>query len=321
MDAAGALLRRCVVGWLAGPTAAGKSEIALSLAARRGWAILSVDSRQIYRGLDVGTAKPTPAERARVEHLLVDVLDPREACSAGRFRALALEALAPLDARGRRVLAVGGAGLYWEALVRPLHPLPPADPERRAAHAEIIEREGLAALHRRLAAVDPITAGRLAPEDRQRVSRALEVYESSGRPLSEWLGQARAGRVPLPVAALVPERAELERRIAARVEAMLRGGLLAEIARLLESGVPPAAPGLRSVGYREFLPHLLEDAPLAACRARFLEHTRQYAKRQLTWLRGRVPEHLRIDWAAGEPAAAAEVRVERALAGEPRGGA
>lgn len=316
-DPAGELLRRTVVGWLAGPTAVGKTEVALALAEKHGWTLLSVDSRQVYRGLDLGTAKPTAAERARVEHLLIDCLDPREACSAGRFRSMALDAIARVANRGGRILAVGGAGLYWEALTRPLHPLPRADAGVRAAHERRIAGSGIEALHADLRAVDPVTAQRLEQGDRQRISRALEVYELTGRPLSDWLQEERAVAVRLPVAALTRERAALWRRLEERGTAMLSAGLLAEIRGLLASGVPVDAPGLRSVGYQEFLPHLLSGAPLEDCRALFLRHSRQYAKRQLTWLRGRVAHAVFVPAGPGQDVAALAEQVEAALRRAP----
>ncbi len=314
-------LTETLVGWIAGPTAVGKSEIALSLAEARGWAILSVDSRQIYRRLDRGTAKPSPEERARVPHLLLDALDPVETSSAGRFRALALASLRELGDRGGRALAVGGAGLYWEALTRGLHPLPPASASIRQRHEEILDREGPAGLHRRLAAVDPVTAARLAPPDRQRVSRALEVHELTGLTLSALLHAPRGPETRRPVVALIRERGDLHRRIERRCEAMLAAGLLDEIRALLLSGLPASAPGLRTVGYREFLPHLLDGESLASCREVFLRHTRHYAKRQETWLRGRVPERIEIRIREGEPAESLRARVDRALTASLEGAA
>jgi tRNA dimethylallyltransferase len=316
-DPANDLLRRRLVGWLAGPTAVGKTEVALRLAERRGWTILSLDSRQVYRRLDRGTAKPSAEERARVPHLLLDCLDPTERCSAGRFRALALEALASLDSRDRSALAVGGAGLYWEALTRPMHPLPAASEEIRARHETIVRLEGVAGLYRRLAAADPETAQRLPPGDRQRVSRALEVCEITGLPLSRWIAEERAPALELPVVALVREPAELRERIAARCARMLASGLLEEIRGLLASGVPPDAPGLRTVGYREFLPHLLQGAPFEACRNRFVRNSWQYARRQMTWLRGRVPGHRPVRLSAATGLDDAVRAVEALLAAAP----
>lgn len=303
-----------LAGWIAGPTAVGKSEVALIVAQRQGWSILSVDSRQIYRRLELGTAKPTPDERARVPHLLLDLLEPDEPASAGIFRELAFHALAELRGHGRRALAVGGAGLYFEALTRGLHPLPRASASIRARHEEILRQEGSQGLHARLAAVDPATAARLAPGDRQRISRALEVYELSGRPLSEHLAGPRPRSWDGPVIALHRSRADLADRIERRCAAMLEAGLLAEAAALLASGLAPDAPGLRTVGYREFLPHLLSGVSLDRCREAFVRNTRAYARRQETWLRGRVPGRIDLEIGAGEAPEETAGRVARVLA-------
>jgi tRNA dimethylallyltransferase len=313
--------------YLTGPTAVGKSEVALRLAERRRWSILSVDSRQIYRRLDIGTAKPTLAERARVRHLLVDLLDPEETCSAGRYRNLAREVLREEGEAGRRVLAVGGAGLYWEALTVGLHPLPGADGAIRARHAEILATEGPVALHERLRALDPVTADRLPPGDRQRVSRALEIIELTGRPLSEILRDQREQRPsstlgvssettpppPIPVVTLCRSRGDLYRRIDRRSDAMMDAGLIDELHRLLSEGLSPRAPGLQTVGYREFLPHLLEGAPLSECVERFRRSGRRYAKRQETWVRHRLPRAVSILVAEDEPPALTVERVEALL--------
>jgi tRNA dimethylallyltransferase len=316
-----------LVAYVTGPTAVGKSEIALRLAEAHGWAILSIDSRQIYRGLDVGTAKPSAAERERAPHLLLDLLDPGEACSAGRFRAFALEALESLRVSGRRALAVGGAGLYWEALTRGLHPLPASSPEVRARHERIVRQEGVEGLYRRLQAVDPETARRLKPRDRQRVGRALEVAELAGEPMSCILARPERGPEAagsshadgdgrrVPVVALTRSRPDLYRRIEERCRRMLEAGLIDELRRLLDAGVSPGAPGLRSVGYREFLPHLLEGAPLADCVERFLRESRRYAKRQETWIRHRLPDKVVLEIGQGEAPDRTAARLEEGIAG------
>lgn len=279
---------RALVGYLTGPTAVGKTNAALALAERRGWAILSVDSRQIYRRLEIGTAKPTLHDRERVEHLMVDILDPAQHCSAGAFRRTAMQALAGRPPRS--VLAVGGAGLYWEALTRDLHALPQADPVVRARHRQILESEGAGGLYRRLKEIDPDAARWLSPNDRQRISRALEVAEITGRPMSRILAEPRpAAEAALPVAVLLRPRAELYGRIVERCGLMLSAGLVGEVEAILVQGVKPDAPGLRSVGYREFIPHILADAPLERCVGEFVRNTKRYAKRQETWLRNRTP--------------------------------
>jgi len=336
-----------LVGFVTGATAVGKSEAALLLCEQREWELLSVDSRQVYRGLDVGTAKPTAAERARVVHHGIDLIEPSQAFSAGGFREYALGVLEQARRSGRRLLAVGGAGFYWEALIRGLHPLPPASPEIRRRHARIVAEEGPEALHALLRSVDPATAARLAPRDRQRASRALEVAELTGIPLSAHLRGRRTGSLgggpadgwvdpkggtpaeppredaidqTLPmIVALTRPRPELYRRIEERCRRMMAAGLVAELAALLRQGVPPDAPGLRTVGYREFLPHLLEGRALAVCEEGFVRASRRYAKRQETWLRHRLPERIELRVGDEEPAAETAVRIARALAGGGEG--
>ena len=302
-----------IAACILGPTAVGKTEVALLVAEPAGLEILSVDSRQVYRRLELGTAKPTAAERARVKHHLLDELEPAQTCSARRFRDLALIALAEAGERGVRLLGVGGAGLYWEALARGLHDLPPASAEIRALHVRLLAEEGPDALHRRLRMVDPPTATRLAPGDTQRVSRALEVHELTGLPLSALHQQPRPDARAIPTVALVRDRADLYRRIEERCERILEAGLVMELRELLASGVPPDAPGLRTVGYREFLPHLLEGKPLSACEEEFVRASRRYAKRQGTWLRHRVPEAVVVRIEPGEAAEETAKRVGSAL--------
>ncbi len=303
---------RALAGYLAGPTAVGKTEAALLLAERRGLAILSVDSRQVYRGLNIGAAKPTRSELARVEHILLDILDLTEPCSAGAFRRMAVEAL---DGRAPgSVLAVGGAGFYWEALTRDLHPLPPADPGVRARHCAIIDSEGVEGLYRRLKEIDPGAAARLSPRDRQRISRALEVAEISGRPLSRILAEPRpCPAESVPVVALLRPRDELYSRIEERCRKMLDAGLLDELRGILDRGVDPSAPGLRTVGYREFIPHVVADAPLEPCVEEFVRNTRRYAKRQETWLRNRTPGVRFVHTSTREDPQAVSRRVEASL--------
>jgi tRNA dimethylallyltransferase len=305
--------RKYLAAGILGPTAVGKTEVALLVGERTGMEILSVDSRQIYRRLELGTAKPTAGEQARVPHHLLDVLDPGEACSAGRFRDLALTALREAGERGMRLLGVGGAGLYWEALGRGLHELPRASGEIRARHARVLAEEGPGALHGRLRAVDAETAARLAPGDTQRVSRALEVHELTGQPLSALLRGPRPDARTIPTVALHRDRADLYRRIEERCRRILEAGLVTELRDLLSTGVSPDAPGLRTVGYREFLPHLLDGKPLLACEEEFVRASRRYAKRQETWLRHRVPEAVVVQVEPDEAAEATATRVCTAL--------
>jgi tRNA dimethylallyltransferase len=273
---------------LLGPTASGKSVLAMALAARFPLEIVSVDSGQVYRGMDIGTAKPSAAERARVPHHLIDVVDPTQAYSAGRFRQDAIAAVQDILARGKIPLLVGGTMLYYRALAQGIDALPAAEPGLRAQIDARAARHGWPALHADLARVDPVTAARLAPNDAQRIQRALEVWELSGRPMSELQTGARsAPPFALRAFALVPEdRAELHRRIALRFEQMLRGGLVEEL-RALRSryALHAALPSMRCVGYRQAWACLEGAYGQAQLREKGIAATRQLAKRQLTWLR------------------------------------
>ena len=275
---------------LAGPTASGKTAAALQLARVLDAEIISVDSALVYRGMDIGTAKPTPAERAAVPHHLIDIRDPAQAYSAAEFVRDAREAADAIRARGRRVLLVGGTMLYFKALFEGLHAMPPADAAVRAAiEAEAAER-GWPALHALLREADPATAARLAPNDAQRIQRALEVLRVSGRPLSAFHAQAPGDEVLRPdlFVALEPqERGWLHQRIAQRFDAMLAAGFLDEVQALRARGdLSLQMPSMRCVGYRQAWEALDGRTPLAALRERGIAATRQLAKRQLTWLRG-----------------------------------
>jgi tRNA dimethylallyltransferase len=298
---------------LLGPTASGKSAAALSLADRLPIEIVSVDSALVYRGLDIGTAKPSAEERQRVRHHLIDLLEPTDAYSAARFVTEARAAIEDIAARGRVAVLTGGTMLYARALTQGLHALPPADPALRARIEDEAARLGWPALHARLAMLDPTTAARLAPTDAQRIQRALEIAEATGRPMSDWLAQQRsdgAAMQPLLTIALEPSaRHLLHERIALRFQAMLDAGFLDEVRQLRARGdLDPGLPSMRSVGYRQ-LWHWLEvgepgGAPLALGIDAAIAATRQLAKRQLTWLRA-MPERLVIDCLA--PDARAQV--------------
>jgi tRNA dimethylallyltransferase len=272
---------------IAGPTCAGKTALALALAERFPVEIVSVDSAQVYRGMDVGTAKPSAAMRAKVPHHLIDICDPAEPYSAGRFRRDALEAIAAIRSRGRVALLVGGTLLYFRALTRGLAPLPEANPELRFRIDARAQREGWPALHAELAARDPDLAARIRPADGQRIQRALEVMELTGRRLSELQRQADPPPLRFAAFALVPpDRAALYARIDDRVNSMMAEGFLAEVAALRARGDLSAdLPSLRAVGYRQLWTHLegaySREAAVAACQ----RATRNLAKRQLTWLR------------------------------------
>ncbi|HVL35770.1 MAG TPA: tRNA (adenosine(37)-N6)-dimethylallyltransferase MiaA [Burkholderiales bacterium] len=291
---------------LLGPTASGKSRLALELAERHPIEILSVDSAQVYRGMDIGTAKPGAAERARVPHHLIDLVDPDERYSTGRFRADAIRAAAEVLARGRIPLFVGGTALYYRSLASGLDELPAADAAVRAEIAAAAARRGWPALHAELAAVDAPAARRIMPNDAQRIQRALEVHRLTGHALSSL---QRGAAAPLPFAlkgcALIPERAALHAAIERRFDAMLEAGLVDELRALRRRfALDPALPSMRAVGYRQAWDYLEGRCDTAQMRLRALAATRQLAKRQLTWLR-RMPELVRLEAADARAAAAA----------------
>ena len=276
---------------LAGPTASGKSTIALALAERLPLEIISVDSALVYRGMDIGTAKPSPAERASVPHHLIDILDPREAYSAAQFVADTTRLIDQISGRGRLPLLVGGTMLYFKILSDGLDALPAAEPALRAALQSEAFARGWPALHAELARVDPVSAARLPPTDAQRIGRALEVFRISGRTLSSYHSAPRAAR-PAAMIALEPlSRPWLHERIAARFDAMLARGFVDEVRGLrARDDLHAGLPSMRCVGYRQAWAALDEgltgDALHAAVRERGIAATRQLAKRQLTWLRG-----------------------------------
>jgi tRNA dimethylallyltransferase len=272
---------------LAGPTCAGKTALALELAGRFPVEIVSVDSAQVYRGMDIGTSKPSIAVRARVPHHLLDVCDPAEPYSAGRFRRDALALIAAIRGRGRVPLLVGGTMLYFRALSQGIAPLPEADAEVRARIEERARRSGWPALHAELAALDPRAADRIQAADGQRIQRALEVLELTGQRLSDLQRQAQPAPCTLASFALVPEdRAQLYARIDARFLAMMDEGLLEEVRALHARGdLHPDLPSLRAVGYRQLWLHLEGGRTLDATIAAAQRATRNLAKRQLTWIR------------------------------------
>ncbi len=289
--------RRPPVIALMGPTASGKTAFALDCAQRLGGEIVSVDSALVYRGLDIGAAKPTAQERARVPHYLVDVREPWQPYSAADFAVEARAALDGIVARGRLPILAGGTGLYFRALVQGLSAMPPADEGVRAALADEARERGWAALHAELARVDPEAAGRIHATDAQRIQRALEVYRLSGRSISEWRAEPQPPRLPYRVLKLVlapRDRAVLHGRIAARFDAMLADGFLAEVEALRalpplrDHPAPLDLPALRAVGYRQAWEHLDGSADARGFRERAIAATRQLAKRQFTWLRGEL---------------------------------
>lgn len=273
---------------LLGPTASGKSRLALELAARHPVEIVSMDSAQVYRGMDVGTAKPSLVDRQRVRHHLVDLIDPTERYSAGRFRADCVGAIMEILDRGRIPLVVGGTMLYYKALTQGLDALPEAEPGLRMQIDQRAARHGWPALHAELARVDPATAARVSPNDAQRIQRALEVWELTGRPISAL--QISAGAAlpfQLKAYALLPEdRAALHQRIAERFARMLAAGLIEEVEGLRKRYALHAdLPSMRCVGYRQIWSYLEGEIDKREMQEKAVAATRQLAKRQLTWLR------------------------------------
>jgi tRNA dimethylallyltransferase len=280
---------------LAGPTASGKSAAALAIAREHGAEIISVDSALVYRGMDIGTAKPSAADRAKVRHHLIDIRDPLQAYSAAEFAADARRLVLEINARGKPALLVGGTMLYFKALFEGMAAMPAADHAMREQLEAQAAKQGWPALHAQLARVDSVTAARLAPNDAQRIQRALEVFRVSGRPLSEFHVRASDGSSPwahIPLLSLEPvDRAWLHERIAQRFDGMLAAGFLDEVKALRARGdLTAALPSMRCVGYRQAWELLDaqkagEPFPMAQLRDKGIFATRQLAKRQLTWLR------------------------------------
>ncbi len=275
--------------FLMGPTASGKTAIAVALVRHLPCEIISVDSAMVYRGMDIGTAKPDAETLAAAPHSLIDICDPREAYSAARFRQDALREMARITAAGRIPLLVGGTMLYFRALERGLSPLPAADARVRARLEAEAARHGWARLHERLRAIDPRAAARIHPNDPQRIQRALEVYEVCGRTLSDLTAAGSAASMPyrlIKIGLLFSDRDELHRRIAVRFDDMLQQGFLEEVEALYRRGdLHPALPAMRAVGYRQMWSHLAGETDYQAARQRAIVATRQLAKRQMTWLR------------------------------------
>ncbi|PPE66964.1 tRNA (adenosine(37)-N6)-dimethylallyltransferase MiaA [Caldimonas caldifontis] len=292
---------------LAGPTASGKTAAALALARALPIEIVSVDSALVYRGMDIGTAKPSAAERAAVPHHLIDLIDPTEAYSAAQFVADATRLVGDIRARGRLPVLVGGTLLYFKALFDGLDTLPAANAAIRSQIDARAAELGWPALHAELAQIDPVTAARLSPNDSQRLQRALEVWMLSGRPLSQWhTGASRAPQDRPTLIALEPEdRTWLHHRIAERFEAMLAAGLVDEVRALRARGdLSLERPSMRCVGYRQVWEMLDGHFPPQTLAERGIAATRQLAKRQLTWLRS-MPWRQRV--ACDQPDAVAQV--------------
>ncbi len=286
---------------LAGPTAAGKTALGVAVARRIGAEILSADSRQIYRQLTIGAAKPSEAEQGGVRHHFIDELDLDAPFSAGMFARAAAARIAAIHARGGRALVVGGSTLYLHALQYGLADIPEAPAQVRAGLMERLGREGLPALYAELERVDPALAAATPPANTQRVVRALEVYHATGRPLSSFRPGAPhppAGRFATVVLAL--ERSRLYERINRRVVEMIDRGLIAEVEGIRAAGYPESLNALQTIGYRETFAHLRGAFDRAELVRRIQMNTRRYAKRQLTWHR-RFPEYTWLDAAEADP--------------------
>jgi tRNA dimethylallyltransferase len=279
-----------------GPTAAGKTELALSVAERLGAEVVSADAMLVYRGMDIGTAKPTPEERARVPHHLVDLVDPGEEFSVARFQPLARAAIAEVLGRGRLPLLVGGSGLYFHAVVDDFV-FPPTDPAVRARLEAEAAAVGLPELYRRLAATDPAAAARIQPANLRRTVRALEVIELTGRPFSSFRAamDAPVSRYRLTVLGLDPGPERLAARVAERVAAMAEAGLADEVRRL--AGRPLSRTARQALGYKELLDAMERGSPLDQALEQVVRRTRAYARRQLAWFR-RDP---RVRWSTLPP--------------------
>ena len=291
-----------------GPTASGKTAAALAIAKTRPVEIISVDSALVYRGMDIGTAKPSPEELASVPHHLIDIIDPLEAYSVMQFREDAIRLVGEIAARGALPLLVGGTMMYFKGLTESLDDLPTADQAVRAEIEEEAARIGWPAMHARLATLDPVTAERLKPNDAQRINRALEIIRLTGKPMSALLGLRDKPELPFELVsfALEPsDRAVLHGRIALRFDQMLGTrddeGLVAEVARLRARGdLTPALPSIRCVGYRQTWDYLDGKIDRAELRELGIIATRQLAKRQITWLRA-MPERIVIDCLGTDP--------------------
>jgi tRNA dimethylallyltransferase len=298
-----------------GPTASGKTALAVSLVEHSPLEIISVDSALVYRGMDIGTAKPDAATLARAPHHLLDIRDPTEAYSAAAFCDDARRLMADIVARGKVPLLVGGTMLYFRALLQGLDELPRADAALRKKLEHAAAARGWPALHAELARVDPATAARLAPNDSQRIGRALEIFQLTGTPMSALLDRAQT-ELPyrvLQLALIPPDRAVLHQRIAARFDAMLAEGLVDEVKTLRRSYALNAdLPAMRAVGYRQAWAYLDGEIDLTALREQGIAATRQLAKRQLTWLRS-WPDALALDCLAEDLESQATALVGRHL--------
>ncbi len=287
-------MTEALITLLAGPTASGKSRLALEMAERTGAVIINADSQQLYADLRVLSARPSVEEEARAEHRLYGVADAADAWSVGRWSRAAMELLAGME--GRPVLFVGGTGLYFTALTKGLADIPDIPMQVRDAADRAFEDEGEAIFRRRLGELDPAAAARIEAGDRQRLTRAMAVAEHTGRALSDWTAETTPLLAPGSWTGRVvePERAALYARCDARVAHMVEAGALDEVRALMARGLDPALPAMKAVGVREFAAHLAGETSLQAAVEATRQATRNYAKRQLTWFRNQTPEWRRV---------------------------
>jgi tRNA dimethylallyltransferase len=287
---------RIAVGFIVGPTGAGKSALAMEVAERLNCEIVNADSRQFYRGMDLGTAKPSAEDRARVPHHLIDVRQPDEALDVAEFAQLARDAIEGIAARGRNPLVVGGSGLYLRVIRGGIFPGPPASAEIRDRLAKVAAEQGVAHLHRRLRELDPEAANRIGVNDLYRIVRALEVFELTGETISAHQRRHRfadIGYDTLTVGVEV-ERPKLYASIDARFDAMVAGGLVAEVRTLIDAGYSPDQPPLSTIGYKQIAAYLRGEIALDDAVAQARQESRRLAKRQLTWFR-REPQIVWLD--------------------------
>jgi len=287
---------RTAVGFIVGPTGAGKSALAMEVAERLNCEIVNADSRQFYRGMDLGTAKPSAEDRARVPHHLIDVRQPDEALDVAEFAQLARDAIVEIAARGRNPLVVGGSGLYLRVIRGGIFPGPPASAEIRDRLAKVAAEQGVAHLHQRLRELDPEAANRIGVNDLYRIVRALEVFELTGETISAHQRRHRFANIgydTLTVGVEV-ERPKLYASIDARFDAMVAGGLVAEVRTLIDAGYSPDQPPLSTIGYKQIAAYLRGEIALDDAVAQARQESRRLAKRQLTWFR-REPQIVWLD--------------------------
>jgi tRNA dimethylallyltransferase len=278
---------------IVGPTAVGKTALSLTLARRFDGEIISGDSMQVYRRMDIGTAKATPEERSIVPHHLIDIVDPDEEYSVALFQSMATRLITEINQRGRLPFIVGGTGLYIESVTHRFQfAQAQHDPELRQRLQKLAETEGVEALHRRLADIDPITAERLHPNDVKRVIRAIEIYETTGQKMADFQHRAAHSPYDLYIIGLTMDREKLYARINRRVDMMIEAGLVEEVRMLLDQGYDPSLVSMQGLGYKELIPYLYGEITLEKAINDIKQRTRHFAKRQLSWFR-RMSE---IEW-------------------------